>query len=117
MRNMNGCKADATKATMAIFNSAGTLVDSIATADNDLETYHSDAMPADTYTMWVKLTWGSDDVKDYTLRTYAPSLIKITQTAKGIDAYAELALKSAMTILPTLEAKSYTGYKQRTANV
>lgn len=72
--------------------------------------------PAGSYSVFVKVTWHADDVKDYTLRTYLPTQVAITakkfaNDSEATDAFAALNFVSAKISLTSFGSSSNANYK------
>ena len=117
----DGCKLDSngnrytTNAEMRIYRNG--VLDSTAWAwESDNYGYVNKVWPAGSYSVFVKVAWHSDDVKDYTFRTYFPSQFVITKntyatSALASAAFGEMDFASAKSNLASFGSSSNTLYK------
>lgn len=76
----NGCRSSSTSGSMIVYAN-GAVVDSIVAYDtNHYSFIYSSSLAAGAYTVYFKPTWLTNDVPDYTMRTYMASSLTIAKT-------------------------------------
>lgn len=87
-----GCKASSTTGSLRVYM-GGKLIDATVAYDVDYYSFiYSSSFAAGTYSVYFKPTWVTNDVPDYTMRTYFADTVTITRTDYTTDALAWAAM-------------------------